>query len=343
MLNVGVVGLRFGSQVHVAAFRRDPRCRVAAICGRDAEKASQVATQLQIPKSFGDWRQMVEDPALEAVSVAVPPAAQPAIVAAALEAGKHVFCEKPLAANATDAEKLCELAKDRQRVNGINFIFPELPLWRQAREVIHSGELGEIRHVVLDWRVETYAARTKAASWKNRGDEGGGVLGNFVSHAVHNIGWLFGSIASASAQVRGSTGCAETCVQATLDLEGGFPVFLSVASDAFLGHGHRLTVHGEEGTLVLENPTADYALGWELSLGTRASGSLARIAADQPQPGVDGRIAPTARLITRFLDAIEAHGQTQPNFADGLRAQRVLDRMRDMPITGQAPDSFALL
>lgn len=328
VVNVGVVGLRFGSQVHVAACRSDPRCRVVAICGRDAGRAASIASDLGIPKSTGDWRQLIADPDIAAVSIAVPPAAQVEIAAAAINAGKHVFCEKPLAANAADAERLCTLAAVQCRVHGINFIFPELPLWQRAREAIRSGELGAIRHAVLDWRVETYAARTKAMSWKNRGGEGGGVLGNFASHAVHNLAWLFGDIRAATAQLRGSRGCEETCVQATLDLAAGFPVFLSIASDAFLGHGHRFTVHGEEGTLVLENRTADYVLGFELSLGTRATGALARIAADDPQPGVDGRIAPTARLLTRFLDAIESGSETQPSFADGLRAQRILDMMR---------------
>jgi predicted dehydrogenase len=327
-MKIGVIGLRFGSQVHVAAFRRDTRCQVVAIAGRNAERAAQTAAELSIHKSCGDWQQLVDDPGLDAVSVAVPPAAQPEIVAAALASGKHVFCEKPLATNAVDAERLWHSATSRRRINGINFIFPELPLWQKARELIYGGQLGTIRHAEVDWHVETYAARTKAASWKNNGSAGGGVLGNFVSHAVYNLEWLFGSIQSVSAKLRGSQGCGETCAQATLDLEDGFPVFLSVASDAFLGHGHRLTIHGEEGTLLLENRTIDYASGFELWLGTRQSGSLMRIAADEPTPGVDGRVAPTARLVSRFVDAIQNDAEMRPSFSDGLRVQRILDKMR---------------
>jgi predicted dehydrogenase len=327
-LNIGIIGLGFGSQVHVPAFRHDPRCRVTAIAGRNLERAACVAHELSIARSYGDWRQIMDDRDIDAVSIAVPPSEQPTIARRALEAGKHVFCEKPLASYLADAAGLFEAAKARQLVHAMDFIFPELPLWVKARALIRGGELGEIRHVVLNWRTETYAARTKAKSWKNDPRQGGGVLNNFVSHVVHNMEWLFGKTKSVHAAVRGPRDGAETCVQATLDMEGGFPVFLSVASDAFLGHGHRLTVHGEEGTMMLENRTADYASGFELSVGTRAIGSLQLITRDEPRPGTDGRVAPVARLASRFLDSILDGVAMSPNFADGLRAQLILDEMR---------------
>jgi predicted dehydrogenase len=325
-LNIGIVGLGFGSQVHVPAFRRDARCRVTAIAGRNEGKTAGVAQALCIGRAHGDWRRIVEDPEIDAIAIAVPPVGQAAIATAAIEAGKHVFCEKPLAASGDEAAALCEAAAARGTVHGIDFIFPELPLWGKARELIR--EAGAIRHAVLNWRVETYASRVKARSWKNDLEQGGGVLNHFVSHAVHNIRWFFGEIESVSANLRGAGGGAETCVQATLDMEAGFPVFLSVGSDAFLGHGHCLAVYGEQETLVLENRTADYASGFELSLGTRETGGLELIGRDEPQPGVDGRVAPVARLAGRFLDAILGGAAMSPNFGDGLRAQLILDEMR---------------
>jgi predicted dehydrogenase len=176
--------------------------------------------------------------------------------------------------------------------------------------------------------VETYAAKVKARSWKNDSSQGGGVLNNFVSHVVHNIAWFFGEIESVCAALRGPPHSAETCVQAALDMQAGFPVFLSVASDAFLGHGHFLAVYGEEGTLVLENRTPDYASGFKLSVGTRATSDLKLIGRDEPQTGVDGRVAPVGRLASRFVDAILNGVEMSPNFADGLRAQSILDEMR---------------
>ena len=80
--------------------------------------------------------------------------------------------------------------------------------------------------------------------------------------------------------------------------------------------------------MVLENRTTDYASGFELWTGSRATGALQLIGRDEPQPGVDGRVAPVARLVSRFLDAILNGAAMSPNFADGLRAQLILDEMR---------------
>ena len=327
-LNIGVIGLGFGSRVHVPVFRRDRRCTVVAICGRSTEKAGRLAHQLSIKSSYGDWRSIVNDREIDAISVAVPPTEQPAIAQAAIEAGKHVFCEKPLAANASQAASLFEAARRNRVVHAVNFILPELPLWIKARELIQANKLGQIRHVTLDWHLETYASKTKAKSWKNDPNQGGGVLNNLVSHAVHNVEWFFGKAKGVSAALRGPRDSAETCVLATIDTLAVFPVFLSVSSDSFLGNGHRWTLYGETGTMVLENRTADYASGFELSLGTRPEGPFRVIERDKPEPGVDGRLAPVARLASRFLDSIIDNVPMSPNFGDGLRAQVILDEIR---------------
>ena len=327
-LNIGVIGLGFGSRVHVPAFRCDQRCRIAAIAGRDAERARAVADALSIENSYDDWRSVVHNPRIDAVSIAVPPVHQPSIAIAALEAGKHVFCEKPFATNGPEASRLFEMAKAKQLVHGIDFIFPELPLWIKARDLVRRGALGQLRHAMLNWRLETYASKSAARSWKNDPDQGGGVLNNFVSHVVHNITWLFGEINSVNAVLRGTERQKETCVQATFDTKAGFPAFVSIGLDAFLGIGHRLEVFGEDATMVLHNPTPDYASGFELYLGTRATGSLELLGRDQGKPGEDGRIAPVAQLASRFLDAILSGGEMSPSFADGLRSQLTLDQMR---------------
>ena len=327
-LNIGVIGLGFGSKVHVPAFRMDKRCHIAAIAGRNMEKAGGIAKQLAIPVFHDDWRRIIDDREINAVSIAVPPSAQPLIVEAALEAGKHVFCEKPLAPTAAEATRLFNLAVSSGLVHAVDFIFPELPVWMKAFELIHGNKIGQVRHASLDWNVETYASRMNLASWKNDPDCGGGVLNNFVSHVVHNLEWLLGRIRSVNACLRGPASRAETRVNATLDLESGGSVFISVASDAFLGNGHRLAVYGESGTLVVENRTSDYASGFQLWVGTRDTGSMELLAGDSPQPGMDGRIAPVARIASRFTDAILGGVEMRPDFSNGLRTQFVLDKMR---------------
>ena len=79
-LNIGVIGLRFGADVHVPAFRNDSRCEVSAIAGRDLARVADVARRLGVPRPFDDWRALVDSPDVDAVAIAVPPAAQPPII-----------------------------------------------------------------------------------------------------------------------------------------------------------------------------------------------------------------------------------------------------------------------
>ncbi len=286
-----------------------------------------MARRLGVPRPFDDWRALVDAPDIDAVGIAVPPAAQPPIIVYAAEHGKHVFCEKPVAASVEDARSALAAVERSGVVHGIDFIFPEIAAWRRAQALLAEGAIGRVAHFAYTWRVETYASRTNADSWKSRPDEGGGVLGNFVSHAFYNIEWLFGPIRRipiVSCPKGPRTGRA---VDGIVDVEGVQGVVsgnLSVCTDAFLGSGHRIEIYGEDGTLTLHNPTADYASGFRLTLGSRATGAPAAVPDVATDSGSDGRLAPVSRLVRRFVDAIESGKQTTPNLSHGVRVQELL-------------------
>ena len=108
---------------------------------------------------------------------------------------------------------------------------------------------------------------------------------------------------------------------------------------SYLGTGHRLEFYGEEGTLVLNNPTADYMRGFAVSHARRPATGLAPVAIeddplDRQFPG-EGRVAPVSRLATRFLDAIERRRPVTPGFAEGYRVQALLDAVRQSHAMGQ--------
>ena len=99
---------------------------------------------------------------------------------------------------------------------------------------------------------------------------------------------------------------ADTLVALFLELESGTPVSLSVSCNAFLGHGHRVSIYGDEGTLILENPTSDHVSGFRLLLGTRETGCLLPTAAPGWQKdGVpDGPVAIVGRIVERFANCV---------------------------------------
>jgi predicted dehydrogenase len=324
-IGVGVIGLRFGSQVHVPAFRSDARCEVIALAGRDASKAADTARRLELPGSYDDWHELVAASDIDAVSIAVPPAAQPVIIGEAVRHGKHVFCEKPLAASPAGARQALAAVKTAGVVHGIDFIFPEIAVWQQAKTSLARGAIGRPLHFAYTWRTETYASRTNAPTWKNRADEGGGVLGNFGSHVLYNIEWLLGGIREFEGLVCPRDRRRGRAIDGVVRLENGVAGSLSISTDAFLGSGHAVEIYGDEGTLVLRNSSSDYVSGFSLSLGTRASGALAPRLDDEGAGGeVDGRLSSVSKLVHRFIDAIHDGRAMTPNLVDGVRVQELL-------------------
>src|SRR5262245_379569 len=104
-LRVGVVGLGYGRRVLVPAFQAHPRCQVVGVCGRRVDLARETAAELGV-RAYDSWRALIDDPHVDAVAVATPSDSHDTIAVAALERGKHVFCEKPLAASLDGARRM---------------------------------------------------------------------------------------------------------------------------------------------------------------------------------------------------------------------------------------------
>jgi predicted dehydrogenase len=327
-VTIGIVGAGFGQQVQAPAFRSLPGCEVRVICAQPLERAQQAARTLGIPKATDDWRELVADPNLPALALAVPPSVQAEIAVAAAQAGKHLFCEKPLALNVSQAQNILAAARQANIVHAMDFIFPEINAWQKARELLRSSALGRIRHAALTWRVETYAYRAKADGWKTRAASGGGTLNNFASHTFYYLEWLLGRIEKVSARLAPRDAEVEARVDAWIEFAAGFSGAVSIAADAFLGSGHRLEVYGDSGALVLENATTDYARGFKLSLGTRAAPRLSALETAEEGSHADGRVYPVSRIAGRFIEAIRSGQTVVPNLEDGLRVQVLLDALR---------------
>jgi predicted dehydrogenase len=170
-------------------------------------------------------------------------------------------------------------------------------------------------------------------SWKTSAEAGGGTLNAFVSHVFHYLEWFAGPIQALSAclfRSPGDTRSGDTLVTLGLRLASGVPVTVSVSSQAFLGTGHQVAFYGNEGTLVLDNGTADYARGFRLLLGTRRSDQLEELTPVEngEAPGDDGRVPLVERLATRFVNWMREGIPARPDFSDGLRVQALLDAAR---------------
>src|SRR6185312_13564550 len=110
VIRLGIVGSNYGRTVQLPAFRADRRCEVVALAGSNAARTTEIARADNIPKAYGDWRALVEDSTVQAVAIATLPSLQAQIAIRALELGKPVFAEKPLASDLAAARAMLRQA-----------------------------------------------------------------------------------------------------------------------------------------------------------------------------------------------------------------------------------------
>ena len=157
-LRVAVIGYSFMGRIHTQAwltagrfFDLGTRVEVAAVCGRDATAAAEFAERFGIPRVFTDWRDVVADPGIDLVDICTPGDTHAEIAIAALDAGTHVLCEKPLAMNAAEAKEMCRAAKERGKILQVALQTRFGGPARFVKSFIDNGNMGHI-----------YYARAKA-------------------------------------------------------------------------------------------------------------------------------------------------------------------------------------
>ena len=345
-IRLGIVGSNYGLSVQLPAFRLDARCNVVALAGGDEARTRARAAEAGIAKAYGDWRALVEDREIDAVSIAVPPSLQPDIACAALRSGKAVFAEKPMATDLAAARAMLEAARASGRPAMIDFNFHQVAAWQRAKAMLDDGEIGTLRHAAVHWHIENVSTAKRLRNWKTLGNDGGGVLGNFVSHCFHYLEWFGGPLTRLSCRLKGLPGDddLQTTAAMALDFESGAIASLSMSCASYRGGGHRVEFYGEDGMLMLTNSTGDYMRGFQLLHARRPSETLTVVTVDDPldaQYPSDGRIAPVARVAKLFFDAVENGGAVRPSFAEGFRVQQLIEAAKRSNQDGATVDVAA--
>ena len=180
---VGVVGSRWGGEMHVPALRAQGRFEVVAIAS--PRHASEVARQRRVPHAFDSIDAMLAGVDLDVVTIASPPFAHADQLHAALAAGKHVLCEKPLALDVAQAQAMRDAASRAHRVVAIAHELRFLPCVIAMRELIANGHLGALREIeVTSFTSALRATSDRPPSWWFDRARGGGQTGAMLSHLV---------------------------------------------------------------------------------------------------------------------------------------------------------------
>jgi predicted dehydrogenase len=335
-LRVGVIGTGFGASLHLSALREVSEFATVAICSRRPERARAAAIDHDIATHWSDYRELVRDADLDAVIVATPPHLHHAMAIAALEAGKHVLCEKPMARNLAEARDMLRIAERVGTVAMVNHQLRFLPVRMRVAELIGEGYIGEPHAAsIVVHRASLNDPHDRPWGWLMELEKAGGMLGATGSHYLDALRWWFGD-------VKAVTGAVSTMVRqrrlpdssamAKVDADDNFAVILRFANGALgaihvsatAGHegDEEITLSGSDGTLTVRQGRlfgarrGDFSLN-ELQVPERLLAGIV--------PGGHFLVQPTILLLRAWACAIRDGGTASPSFADGVKTQELID------------------
>jgi predicted dehydrogenase len=369
-LGVGMVGYAFMGAAHSQGWRTAGHVfdlpmqpALAAICGRDLTAVTAAAERHGWAAAETDWRALIARDDVQLVDICTPGDSHAEIAVAALEAGKHVLCEKPLANTVAEAEAMAEAAQ-RARARGqvamVGFNYRKVPAIAYARALIADGRLGVLRHVratyLQDWLVDPESPLT----WRlKREHAGSGALGDLGAHIVDLAQYLAGELlvgvsAVAETFVRerpllagasaGLSGTADSGARGAVTVDdaalftgrlasGALASFEATRMAAGRKNALRLEINGERGSLAFDLERLN-ELSFHDHTEPATTAGFRRILVTEPEhPYLEAWWPPGHALgyehtfihQARDLVLTIAEGTDPvPSFADGLQVQRVL-------------------
>jgi predicted dehydrogenase len=204
-LGVAVVGFGWMGRVHTQAYARVPhhfpqltvRPQLVTVAEEVPGRAEQAAEQFGFASTTRDWREVVDDPRVQAVSITAPNFLHREIGVAMAEAGKHIWIEKPVGLSTADASAVSDAVTKAGVQGAVGFNYRNAPAVEAARDLIASGDLGTVTHIRVRLFSDYAAHPDGALTWRYELERGGhGVLGDLASHGADLARYLLGDIAS---------------------------------------------------------------------------------------------------------------------------------------------------
>ena len=367
-IGVGVIGTGFMGKAHSIAYSASAsvfgtglRPRLEIVCDLSPMRAEERATDLGFSRYTDKWQEVVNDPNVQLISVCTPNDTHAEISIAALKAGKHVWCEKPMSTSLADSTEMAQTAASSSAQTIIGYNYTKNPAVTHARRLIESGAIGRVSGFFCRYDVDNEADEARPWSWRMaRASSGTGANGDVLSHVISVAHYLTGSTISRvvgdiavvhedrqDPDNHGQTKKVDNddMVSALVHFENGVHGHIG-ASRVTWGRkcGLRWEVHGTKGTICYDQERLN-----EIQLFTR-----------QDDPATDGfRTILTGPLhppyqaflpngghslgymdvkiceLYELLQAIEHGGTVWPDFKAGLIIEKVMDAVDKSALSGQ--------
>jgi predicted dehydrogenase len=368
-IGVGMVGYAFMGRAHSQAWHTVGRAfaapltpRLAVICGRDEAATRAAADRLGWAATETDWRALIDRDDVQLIDICSPGDLHAPIATAALKAGKHVLCEKPLANTLTEAEEMAAAAEAAYRSGVramVGFNYRRIPALALARRLVEAGRVGTLRHVravyLQDWLTDPGAPFT----WRMQAERAGsGALGDLGAHIVDLTHYLTGDVITGVSALtatftkeRALPGSSHrqpvTVDDAALLVarlgSGALASFEATRYAAGRKNALRIELNGSAGSLAFDLERLNELEFYDHAEDNTTAGFRRILVTEPDHPYLDGWWPPGHTLgwehtfthqARDLLTAIAAGAQPEPSFADGLRVQRVLDAVQRSAAAG---------
>lgn len=347
MIRVGIVGTSWWTDsMYLPALADHPEGHVVALCGRNHDRARALADQWGIPAVFTDWQQMIDSNTIDAVIVASGNDTHFPVTLAAIDAGLHVLCEKPLGLTVSEADRMAAHAATTDLVTMVPFTYQYMPMFTETKRLLDDGFLATPHH--LNIRYFAQYGLDPSYAWRFDNEfAGSGVIGDLGSHCLFYAEWLFGPIEALGCTTGsfvdreprpdGSTYAqAEDSSLITARYSSGAIGTIQACSVSWegtpFGQTHHIDAHGSGGTIYA---TSDWDTVQEIRvLPTGESGPSRPMDWKDRWPGVrTDTVHNTYRDVFRSTDVmtrqwihdIMAGRPSEPDLAAGARVQHLLD------------------
>ncbi|MGD9495481.1 MAG: Gfo/Idh/MocA family protein [Armatimonadota bacterium] len=344
MVRVGVVGLGRVSEQHIEGFQRAEGAQVTALCDCDEAKLRRAVVRFGLAHAYAttSYTELLARDEVDAVSLAVPDYLHHPYTLQAVQAGKHVLCEKPLAMNAVQAREMAAAVADAGLVNAVHLQLRELPAVRYIRDLVRDGFLGTVRHFRCRMSVHRLADPTLPLEWRHEADKCCyGVLGDLGAHALDLARFMLGEVADT---ITGA-GAIGAIFVARRPLPDGSGTAEVTAMDAvnfsvrYSGQvlGQFQLSRFSPGIQGFEIDGQDASVRWWPHTPQGCIEVYEREPLDDQAPAsvwtatrVPTRYPQAPSVFDNFARAIREGGSVSPSFEDGLAVARQLDMIHEV-------------
>jgi predicted dehydrogenase len=360
-IRLGLIGASVGgtwsARSHLPALQASADLELTAVCTTRADSAEAARRAWGARLAFDDYRRMIASPEIDAVAVVVRVPSHYAPTKAALEAGKHVYCEWPLGRTTAEAVELAALAKANRLVTAVGLQARVNPVLMHTKELVEAGYVGEVMAVHVSLLREGVLSRPSHRTWQRDAELGANTLTIANGHTVDAMRFVAGDFRYLSAVVATQAKqWLDTGSNTLLDVTSPDNVLLSgrLASGAvasvhvgaipFAGSGYRMELYGRDGTLAVTGEDSPQLSEVRLH-GAKGANSLAPIPVPQhftvTATGTPrGEAFNVGQMYTLFAQAIRertiGEGETrQPNFATAVELHHLVDAIKQASQDGR--------